>query len=115
MFNSELKEILSQKSRWIFGLTTACLIAFVAFVSPDIKFINLIYKTMMVSSACLLGYWVDRMLNASLRPRDLAKQIEKLESKGEEVPTGLYHLAGQASLRRAIIIAAAIIGVTMGL
>jgi hypothetical protein len=84
-----------------------------------------IYKAHMAGIAGWLGYWIDRGLFPYSRPHELLDQAEDAHIHGTpnrplaEEPTE-YLIAdhfgnyNQATLRRAIIVAACIIGICLG-
>jgi hypothetical protein len=78
------------------------LLAAIAFVSAH-QLPVVLYKLALVTLACVLGYWVDRALFPYDRPHTYAETGEDL------LPRGL------AMLRRALIVLACVLGLTLGL
>ena len=62
-----------------------------------------LYKLTLVTLACVLGYWLDRTLFPYDRPHTYQEYGEDL------IPRGL------AMLRRALIVLACVLGLTLGL
>ncbi|MBZ9612157.1 putative holin [Rheinheimera maricola] len=85
---------------WI--ILSLALIAAIAFFSPH-QMPLVLYKVALVSLAAVLGYWLDRALYPYDRPHTYAETGEDL------VPRGL------AMLRRALIVLACVLGLTLGL
>lgn len=83
---------------WI--IAAILLLALIAYVAPHQLTVT-IYKVSLVSLAACLGYWLDRSLSPYARPHD--------------VLTKSYMLFAVTQVRRAIIIAACIIAVSVGL
>jgi len=83
-----------------------------------------IYKAHMAGIAGWLGYWIDRGLFPYSRPHELLDQAEDATLHGVPPPQlqdttdylycDLYSHYNQATLRRAIIVAACIIGICLG-
>ncbi len=87
--------------KW-WGVISAGLLAVVAVVAPH-QLALVVYKLALVTLACVAGYYIDRALFPYARPHMFL----------DEGPAHPH--AGPAMLRRAIIIAAVVVGVTMGL
>ncbi len=73
----------------------AALTAVIALIAPQQLPVTL-YKLSLVSVAAIVGYWIDRVVFPSWRPKPGNPYIQ------------------YAMLRRAIIIAAAVLGVCLG-
>lgn len=67
------------------------------------------WKVVLVTGGAVLGYWLDRALFHYARPGDLYKHWEITGDISLLMPASL------AGLRRAIIVFACIIGLTLGL
>lgn len=85
---------------WI--ILSLVLIAAIAFISPQ-QLPVVLYKVALVSLAVVLGYWLDRALFPYDRPHTYAETGEDL------MPRGI------AMLRRALIVLACVLGLTLGL
>lgn len=89
-----------QRIRMLDWIIVAVLLAIaIAIVAPHQLPVTL-YKLSLISAAAVAGYWLDRSLFPYARPDDLSL------SPGIETAA--------AMLRRAIVIAACIIGVALG-
>lgn len=84
------------------SLLAVMLLVAIAFVSPK-ELPVVLYKLSLVSLSAVLGYWVDRSMFPYDRPHTYNETGEDL------VPRGL------AMLRRAIIVVACVLGLTLGL
>lgn len=78
------------------------LLVSIAFISPK-ELPVILYKLSMVTTGSVLGYWIDRALYPYDRPHSYADSGEDL------IPRGL------AMLRRALIVIACVLGLTLGL
>mgnify|MGYP003646312080 CR=1 FL=1 len=90
------------KGRLGFLLIAFLLLGFVYYVSPDIKFPLIIHKLSLVSIAAVLGYFLDVILFPKYRPHEM--------TDASTHPT----IVAATLIRRAIIMMAVILGVTMG-
>lgn len=86
----------------LWALAAMFLLAAIAVVSAH-QLPVVLYKLALVTLACVLGYWVDRALFPYDRPHTYAETGEDL------LPRGL------AMLRRALIVLACVLGLTLGL
>lgn len=93
---------LPRLSGWL--LITLALMAVILFYAPHQLPVSL-YKLSLVSLAGVVGYWLDRSLFPYARPDSYLLP---------ERTTALLHLMGLAMLRRAIIVAAAMIAIGLG-
>lgn len=69
------------------------------------------WKVLLVTGGATLGYWLDRSLFYYARPGELYKQL----TYNPQQQTTVSYAAALAGLRRAIIIFACILGLTLGL
>lgn len=94
------KLLLPRLITWI--ILSLALFAAIAFTSPH-QLPVVLYKAALVSLAAVLGYWLDRSLFPYDRPHTYQEYGEDL------IPRGL------AMLRRALIVLACVLGLTLGL
>jgi hypothetical protein len=87
---------------WLWALLSALLLVAIAFVNP-VNLPVVLYKLALVTLGAVLAYWVDRSLFPYDRPHTYAETGEDL------IPRGL------AMLRRALIVLACVLGLTLGL
>ena len=90
------------KSRLTFLLIAFVLLGFVYYVSPDIRFPMIIHKLTLVSLAGVLGYFLDVILFPKFRPHQML---------ADDMPA---QIIAATLIRRALIMMAVILGVTMG-
>ncbi|MBZ9610790.1 putative holin [Rheinheimera maricola] len=86
----------------LWAIVAVILLFAIAMVSPQ-QLPVVLYKLALVTLASVLGYWVDRSLFPYDRPHTYAETGEDL------MPRGL------AMLRRALIVLACVLGLTLGL
>lgn len=86
----------------LWALTAIALLFAISVVSPQ-QLPVVLYKLSLVTIACVLGYWLDRTLFPYDRPHTYQEYGEDL------IPRGL------AMLRRALIVLACVLGLTLGL
>ena len=86
----------------LWAIVAVLLLLTIAMVSPQ-QLPVVLYKLALVTFACVLGYWLDRTLFPYDRPHTYLEYGEDL------VPRGL------AMLRRALIVLACVLGLTLGL
>lgn len=86
----------------LWAIVAVILLFAISLVSPQ-QLPVVLYKLALVTLACVLGYWVDRALFPYDRPHTYAETGEDL------MPRGL------AMLRRALVVFAAVLGLTLGL
>ena len=104
----------SRMSAWLW--ITLLLLAAIAVTAPQQLTVSL-YKLSLITSAAWVGYWIDRGLFPYARPDAFLTQPF---SPGAACPVGkVLERANElafaaAQLRRAIVIAAAMIGVALG-
>lgn len=109
---------------WPLVLISLGLLAAVAVVAPG-NLPVVVYKLALVSVSGCAGYWLDRALFPHARPHMLLppqtegpishRAILAVEEGGKRTEYGWGLLGAAAMIRRAIVVAAAMIGVTMGL
>ncbi|MCM2480180.1 putative holin [Serpentinimonas maccroryi] len=93
---------LPRLSGWL--LITLALMAVILFIAPHQLPVSL-YKLSLVSLAGVVGYWLDRSLFPYARPDSYLRP---------EPDAARLHLMGLAMLRRALIVAAAMIAIGLG-
>lgn len=87
---------------FLWMLISVLLLFSVAAISPK-EIPVILYKLSMVTTGAVLGYWIDRALYPYDRPHSYAEAGEDL------IPRGL------AMLRRALVVIACVLGLTLGL
>lgn len=93
-----LKLKFPRMSGWI--LITVVLIGLIALFAPQQLPVSL-YKLSLITMAAVVGYWIDRSLFPYARPNDRSLDTFEL-------------LRATAMLRRAIIVGAAMLAVSLG-
>ncbi|WP_312466984.1 putative holin [Stutzerimonas nitrititolerans] len=83
---------------WLWTTITLCLLLALAYIRPE-QLQVVLYKGALVTLAACLGYWIDRSLYPGDRPHQCIAGM---------------HLVG-AWLRRAVIVLACVLGMTLGL
>lgn len=98
----------------------ALLLAVIAVVSP-LQLPVVLYKAALIALAAVLGYWLDRTLFPYARPdsyleRDWRHGTDEAEGEADYaiVPNHMQAFC-TAMLRRALVVAAVVIGVALGL
>lgn len=99
--------------RVFFAIIAILLISYVYTQSPNIRFPVMLYKLSLVSIGSILGYYIDLLLFPSFRPRDISDELAVTTDKTHL--EGTYRLACAANIRRAIVVAACILAVSVGL
>ena len=99
-----LSFIRARMSGWL--LVSLLLTAAIAVTAPQQLPVSL-YKLSLITSAAWVGYWIDRSLFPYARPDSF------LTDAGSPIDD-FKHIFATAQIRRAIIIAAAMIGVALG-
>ncbi|MCO1337156.1 putative holin, partial [Microbulbifer sp. OS29] len=74
-----------------------------------------LYKTALVTGAVVLGYWLDRSLFHYARPHDFFQLSLRLQKDSMVGARELRLNASLATLRRALIVLACVLGMTLGL
>lgn len=82
----------------LWTVITLCLLVLLAFIRPE-QLQVVLYKLLLVTLGAVTAYWLDRALFPNSRPTECATLM----------------LLGVAMMRRALIVLAVIIGLTMGL
>ncbi|MDR2172671.1 MAG: putative holin [Burkholderiales bacterium] len=105
----EFVSVLPRLSGWTL-IAIAALVA-VAVFKPDLVGVSL-YKLSLIPAAGVFGYWFDRRANKESRPSDFCRY----SSVDPDAPPVIFdkELFKAAQYRRAIIVAACIIGVCLG-
>lgn len=106
--------IRARMAGWL--LVSLILTVAIAVTAPKLLPVSL-YKLSLITSAAWVAYWIDRSLFPYARPDAFLTKpwsISGIEYPGGEVDIKLQIAFGLAQLRRAIIIAAAMIGVALG-
>tara|TARA_R110002049_G_scaffold83938_12_gene213708 strand:- start:668 stop:976 length:309 start_codon:yes stop_codon:yes gene_type:complete len=96
-------------------LVSLALLALVALFAPYQLPVSL-YKLSLITSAAWVAYWIDRGLFPYARPHQFLQYYASPATPGMAVSTTLEQTIAFAAsmLRRAILIAAAMIGVALG-
>lgn len=92
------------KSRISFLLIALILMGYVAYISPDIKFPLMIHKLSLVTIAAVLGYFIDVLLFPYFRPHEYADRVDEIQT-----------FVASMMIRRALIIMATVIGISLGI
>lgn len=97
-----------------FAIITLILTAAIALLAPHLLSVTL-YKLSLVTLAAVLGYWIDRAVFNYMRPHELLEQYE-LNSSWDDPDRAVWDRiqAAIATIRRAIIMAAVIIAISLG-
>lgn len=104
---------LPRLSVWL--VVALVLVLLIALISPS-QLPVLIYKASLVTLAVVLGYWLDRALFPYARPHDLFNKADQQKSASEFYDANQVRLnAGIATIRRALIVLAIVLGMTLGL
>ncbi|MCO1337155.1 putative holin, partial [Microbulbifer sp. OS29] len=74
-----------------------------------------LYKTALVTGAVVLAYWLDRSLFHYARPHDFFQLALQVQNDSLDGARALRLVASLATLRRALIILACVLGLTLGL
>lgn len=90
-------------------LITLVLLAIIALLSPQQLPVSL-YKLSLITMAAVVGYWIDRSLFPYARP----DQLEVGTANGSSSITAEGILIAISMLRRAIIVGAAMLAVSLG-
>jgi hypothetical protein len=95
---------------WQLVLVTIALLGVVAIIAPHQLGVA-VWKGALVTLAGCLGYWLDRLLYPYARPHLLMPYQDELPQDKER----RARFAAMAMIRRAIIVAAAMLAVAIGL
>lgn len=97
-----------------FAVITLILTAAIALLAPHLLSVTL-YKLSLVTLAAVLGYWIDRAVFHYLRPHELLQQSDLARHQNDRVTAEECAAdASVATIRRAIIMAAVIIAISLG-
>lgn len=114
--------------RGIFALITVLLYASIWYMS-EAKAQLILYKVSLISIAAMLGYWIDLLLFKRFRPSDMYHEMNTLLNSiqsgisnntrdAKTLEHDLVYLSRSipfAFMRRAVIIFACIIGISVGI
>lgn len=106
--------IRARMAGWL--LVSLILTVAIAVTAPQQLPVSL-YKLSLITSGAWVAYWIDRSLFPYARPDAFLTQpwsIGKFNHPGGDVDLKMQIAFGMAQLRRALIIAAAMIGVALG-
>jgi len=106
--------VRARMSGWL--LVTVLLLAAIAATAPQLLPVSL-YKLSLITSAAWLAYWIDRSLFPYARPDVFLSQpfsVGAIYCPEKVIKPELQLAFGLAQLRRALIIAAAMIGIALG-
>lgn len=116
--HSKAEEVWPRLFAWV--LFTFVVFAGLYFTAPQQAAVAY-YKFSLVIGAALLGYWIDRALFPYARPDGYLKKFwqhgsDEPEDKADHEVVEQYNCVFAATMiRRAIIIGATVLGVTLGL
>jgi hypothetical protein len=108
-FRSLLSTLLPRMSGWFF--IVVLLMAAVWLLAPHQLAVSL-YKLSLVTLGAVLAYWLDRSLFPYARPHEFFGKPASDDLNSWD--TDQQYIASHCMLRRAIIIAAAMIAVSLG-
>ncbi|SBV38465.1 hypothetical protein BN7874_260 [Phage NCTB] len=104
--------------RGIFALITVLLYLGIWYMS-EAKAQLILYKVSLISIAAMLGYWIDLLLFRRFRPSDMYHRMMELSNKTNDYEVKEYDYVKSsipfAFIRRALIIFACIIGISVGI
>ncbi|WP_051299246.1 putative holin [Marinobacterium litorale] len=99
-------------------LVSIALLAAIAWVSPH-QLPVVLYKIALVTIAAVLAYWLDRTLFPYARPHVLFGEADHYQDgdlkRDRAQEAGYRWSASIATLRRALIVLACVLGLTLGL
>jgi hypothetical protein len=96
-------------------LVSVVLLAGIALISPQ-QLPVVLYKIALVTIAAVLAYWLDRTLFPYARPHILFDNCNALISDSQiDAGRQLRWHASLSTLRRALIVLACVLGLTLGL
>lgn len=96
-------------------LITICLVLAIALIQPQ-QLQVVVYKACLVALGGVIAYWIDRRMFPYARPHEMVKRYTKAVSRADEdgaIGHGL--VASLAMIRRAIVVLACILGLTLAL
>lgn len=109
---------LPRSTAW--GLIAAILLIALALLAP-VQIPVALYKITLISLAAVIGYWIDRAIAPYSRPDSYLHRDwrfgtdEPLGGVDYPVVDGYKMIFASAMLRRAVIVAAVVLGVALGL
>ncbi|AFJ01992.1 putative phage-like membrane protein [Methylophaga frappieri] len=104
---------LPRLSGWL--VVALVLIVLIALISPT-QLPVVLYKLSLVTFATVLAYWLDRTLFYYARPHQLFAEANGLHKDSQFYDSNQLRLqASLATLRRALIVLAVVLGMTLGL
>ncbi|WP_420598622.1 putative holin [Neptuniibacter sp.] len=74
-----------------------------------------LYKGALVTLGGVIGYWLDRHLFPYARPHLLFEQAKQYADAGDDVGVYVMVSAWLGTVRRAVVVLACILGLTLGL
>lgn len=96
-------------------LITIGLLAAIAVIEPH-QLNVVLYKACLVALGGVIGYWIDRRLFPYARPHIAFEQHKKALSNSDEDAASVYGvLAAFLMIRRAVVVLACVLGLTLGL
>ncbi len=95
-------------------LVSVVLLAGIALISPQ-QLPVVLYKIALVTIAAVLGYWLDRTLFPYARPHKFIEATFDVPLSEIECHRLNWQQAAFATLRRALIVLACVLGLTLGL
>lgn len=91
------------------------LLLVIAFIQPHQLHVVL-YKSCLVALGGVVGYWIDRRLFPYARPHEAVGKYNRAISRSDEdAAFGYGLLAALATIRRAVVVLACVLGLTLGL
>lgn len=95
-------------------IVSVALLAGIALVSPQ-QLPVVLYKIALVTIAVVLAYWVDRTLFPYARPHLEFQWANECHNTDQNMEASARLGANLATLRRALIVLACVLGLTLGL
>lgn len=107
--------ICTKARRRIAGLVITIALAVAVFILAPQQIGVAISKLSLVTLGGLVGFWLDRIIFPYAEPDDLLNRYKSAKFESDEIRDALLESFDRAMLRRSIIMAAAVIGVCLGL
>lgn len=98
------------EQRMLVWLAISLALTGIIFVVAPHQLETTVYKLSLITTAAWLGYWIDRSLFPYARPDVIGNAMEDTKIHTTEA----IHEMNHAAMRRAIIIAACVIGAALG-
>jgi len=98
------------EQRMLVWLAISLALTGIIFVVAPHQLETTVYKLSLITTAAWLGYWIDRSLFPYARPDVIGNAMEDAKIHTTEA----IHEMNHAAMRRAIIIAACVIGAALG-